>query len=129
MSWTDEYRAKVREFIEGKGRKVQVEEKRFEWERDDEANVYGWVDYEAQDHIREGCRWIVPEGAVMYERTYSQFQDTFTENSEDHGVNVRGARCACGKYTDVILRWDGSVTDMLHTILGLPTSTNVEVEL
>lgn len=129
MSWTDEYRAKVREFIEAKGKKVQVEEKRYEWQLDDEANVYGWTDYQAQEHIRSGCRWIVPEGALMYERTYSQFQDTFTENSEDHGVNVRGARCACGEYTDVILRWDGSVTDMLHTILGLPTSTNLEVEL
>lgn len=140
MTWTDDYKVKVREFIEAKGQKVQVEEKRYSWQDDDDVSTYGWTDYEAQQHIignnphlppeqNDHCRWVVPEGAVMYERTYSQFQDTDADNLNEHGVNVKGAHCACGKYTDVILRWTGSVTEMLHSILGLPTSTNIEVTL
>lgn len=125
--WTDEYRAKVREFMAKNGQKVEVQPKRYGWQGDDETSTYGWTDYEAQEHIRKGCHWIVPGGATLYERTYSQFDGTDVDNLQEVGVNVRGCECACGKYQKVILRWTGSVTTMLHSILGIPS--RVEVEL
>lgn len=134
--WTEEYRAAVRKFIAEKGSKVQVAEKRYDWQEDDEVSTYGWSDYEAYKHTRsaegkypgDGCHWIVPEGARLYERSYSQFTDTFHSNEDEVGVNVKGCRCACGKYEDVILRWTGSLTDILHSILGMP-NLRPEIEL
>lgn len=125
--WTVEYKARVRQFIAEKGSKIDPD-RRYDWEADDEVSTYGWVDYVAVEHTRaatgshpgEGCRWIVPEGARLYERTYSQFAGTFNDNENEVGVNVRGCRCACGRYDDVILRWTGSLADMLHAILGMP---------
>lgn len=125
--WTDEYRAKVRAFIAAHGQKVEIAEKRFDWQDDDDVSTYGWIDHEAAGHIHEGCRWIVAEGASLYERTYSQFDGTDADNINEVGVNVRGCECACGMYQKVILRWTGSVTEMLHSILGIPT--RIEVEL
>lgn len=125
--WAEEYRAKVREFMAKNGRKIDIRPKRFDWEDDDEVSTYGWTDFEADEHIRAGCRWIIPEGAVLYERTYSQFEDTDVDNINEVGVNIRGCECACGQYQNAVLRWTGSVTQMLHSILGIPT--RVEIEL
>lgn len=127
--WNDEYKARVRTFVEQHGKPVEFTEKRYDWQDDDQVSVYGWTDYDALKHCKPkegwrggGCHWIVPEGATMYERTYSQFEGTFTDNNDEAGVNVKGCHCACGKYTDMTLRWVGSVTDMLHSILQLPNA-------
>jgi len=133
--WTDEYRAKVRAFMAEHGTKVEVRPREYDWQDDDEVSTYGWGDHAAYTHIHPsgkdpepGCRWIVPPGARLYERSYSQFNGTFADNADEVGVNVRGCRCACGRYEDVILRWTGSVADMLHAILGMP-DLRAEVEL
>jgi hypothetical protein len=127
-----EYREKLRDFVARKGRKVNFE-KRWGFEEDDEVSIYGWVDYDAEAHLqgrdRKGertlppCSWVVPEGAELYERTYSMFTDTFSDNEQEVGINVKGCRCACGKYADVTLRYKGSLTEVLADILGLPEQT------
>jgi hypothetical protein len=122
--WTVEYKAKVREFIAKRGRPVRFE-KRYDFQDDDEVSVYGWVDNGPDDHTRgwggepAECRWVVPEGVRLYERTYNLFDNTFTDNKDEHGVNVTGCHCACGKYSDVTLRWVGSLAEILHEILEL----------
>ena len=125
--WNDEYKSKVRDFMARKGRPVLFA--RTDYQGNPEPDVYGWVDHDADAHCRavdekypglgEGCTWVVPEGAVLTEETYDQFQDTFSDNAQEVGSNASGCRCACGKYSDVTLRWTGSVTEMLHDILGI----------
>ncbi len=125
--WSDEYKTKVRDFMARKGRPVLFSET--SWDGTPEPSPYGWVDHDADLHCRQpsdkypdlgdGCSWIVPEGAVLTEETYSQFTDTVSSNDNEVGSNASGCRCACGKYTDITLRWTGSVTEMLHDILGI----------
>lgn len=131
--WTDEYRARMREFMEKNGVKVEVQEKRYDWQDYDEVSPYGWSDHAAARHVRptdggwpgEGCHWIVPEGARLYERIYGQFQDTYTDNKHEVGINVTGCRCACGRYEDVILRYTGTLADVMQQITGAPARAEV----
>lgn len=131
--WTDEYKRLMREFMERRGSKVNAAEKRYDWQEDDSVSTYGWTDYDAFNHVYpaewkrpgDGCRWIVPEGAVLYERTYSLFTDTFHDNENEVGINVKGCRCACGKYEDVILRFTGSLADVMLELTGAPRQAEV----
>jgi hypothetical protein len=130
--WTIEYKMKVRVFMAEHGEPVAVEEKRYEWEQDDEVSTYGWVDYDAKRHCKpvekwdgDGCQWVVPQGARLYERTYSMFMDTFSDNKDQVGINVTGCRCVCGKYTDTILRYEGGLADIMRAITGAPARAEV----
>lgn len=126
MQWKDEYRELIRDFMARKGKPMHVDRDN-EYER---VSVYSWQhrDWRINDHVREfnakrntgdGCRWVVPEGATLEEHTYSMFAGTFTSNNEEHGCEVYPVHCACGKYTDITLRWTGTVAEMLHDILGI----------
>lgn len=132
--WTIEYKARMRAFMERHGAKVAISRP---WDLDErhEVSVYGWRDAQASDHVRsaegrwpgDGCRWVVPEGAVLYERTYSQFTDTMHDNEDEVGINVRGCRCVCGRYEDVILRYSGSLAEVMREITGEPARPEVEL--
>ena len=129
MQWKDEYRELVRDFMARKGTPMDVN-RDAEWECD-RVSVYGWghqdwnihyhfAEYDAKKQPRgESCRWIVPEGATLEEHTYSMFAGTFTENTDEHGCEVYPVHCVCGRYEDITLRWTGSLTEMLHDILGV----------
>lgn len=131
--WTDEYKAAMRAFVEKHGKKVLVVDKDYDWQDDDETNVYGWQDFDSYEHVRpatekwrgDGCHWVVPEGARLYERTYNQFAGTFVDNENEVGINVAGCRCACGKYTDVILRYTGTLAEVMREITGAPARVEV----
>lgn len=131
MTWTDDYKALMRDFMARKGKAVDLSPKKYDWEEDDEADFYGWTDWNADQHIRpydkdtEPCGWVVPEGAVLYERTYAQFTDTFHSAEQEVGINVKGCHCRCGKYTDVILRYTGSLGEVMREITGTPTRAEV----
>lgn len=117
--WRDEYKPKVRKFMEEEGRPVLWDDHYGDGE-DRYPSMYGWVDYTMARHVEvEGCAWMVTPGCRMVEETFSQFDGTGNPNAREVGVNVSGAECLCGKYKDVTLRWDGSVSDMLTAILGL----------
>lgn len=99
-----------------------------EWP-EDEVSEYGWADYDrlvhASDptkvHNGEGCRWVVPTGAQVIQRTYTLFDGPGREKVEA-GFNTFSASCACGKYTDVSLRVAAPLGDVLLTLLA-PTGT------
>lgn len=82
------------------------------------VSFYSWWDFGAIRHVdaRYGaCAWEVPEGSFMYEETYDQFQGTFYEgDTSEDGINVSGCRCACGKYADVTLRWEGTLAELIN---------------
>lgn len=138
MTLRPEDATKLREHVAKNGRPVKFEDftdwekKHPEWapDRREKVNVYGWQDFDATYHcltgpkkyksLYGGCHWIVPEGAKLYEITYSQFAGTFTGNNEEVGINVEGCHCACGKYTDVTLRIDEPFSDILAMLLGVP---------
>jgi hypothetical protein len=133
-----EYRTKLREFMQEKGRAVAFDQRELErWPEHPDMWVspYAWMDFGAGYHILgtqyggkkpEGpCSWIVPEGAVLTEQTYSQFAGTDAGNAQEVGINVAGCRCACGEYTDMTLRFTGSLTEVLHSLLGIPTQTEL----
>jgi hypothetical protein len=123
--WTVEYKRRVREFMQQNGRAVEHRDDSYGLQN---VSVYGWCDYDAQRHIYDDkCAWIVPKGAQLEERTYSQFVGTFTDNAEEIGINVSPAHCACGRYTNRTLRHDGSLQDILAGILKIPTNPYIEL--
>lgn len=127
--WKDEYKEKMRDFLARKGKPVLFEE-RTGWDDEPKVSTYGWTDHNADVHCQpvvttktytygEGCHWVVPEGAVLTEHTYSQFTDTFSPNNDEVGVNVTPAHCACGKFTDMTLRYAGSLGEVIREIVGV----------
>lgn len=128
MQWKDEYRALIRDFMARNGSAMDVNrESEYQFDR---VSVYGWshrdwriyehtAQFDSKYNIGDGCNWVVPEGATLEEHTYSMFAGTFTSNTEEHGCEVYPVHCACGKYEDITLRWTGTVTEMLHDILGI----------
>ena len=128
MQWKDEYRVLIRDFMARRGQPMDVNrDASYSFDR---VSTYGWNhrDWRINEHVMEfsekwnrgdGCAWIVPEGAILEEHTYSMFAGTFTGANEEHGCEVYPVHCRCGKYTDITLRWTGTVTEMLHDILGI----------
>jgi hypothetical protein len=120
---------RIREFLARSAKKVKVtgwvDGEPWRWAA---VSVYGWQDWDASEHMRpydkdvEPCRWIIAPGAEVHEVTYSQFADTFTGNEDEVGLNVYPASCACGKYTDVMLRWTGSLTTLMSAVFGVPAN-------
>lgn len=128
--WTVEYKTKLREFVELKGAPVQFERQSWQYPQEQEPSVYGWKDYERMEHIKPfdkspGCSWVVPEGAVLTERAYSQFVDTEAENEHPMGINVTPCHCACGQLEDVTLRYEGSLQEVAAHVLGVAKSQSL----
>ena len=133
-----EYRRGLRKLLQEEGVPVAVSEReRARWPDSPDLWVspYGWVDDQARDHCTEPpagspnparygrCRWVLPEKLQVDEVTYSEFVDTFTENSSLVGINGEGVDepivCACGRYTGVVLRHEASLGEVLRSLLGL----------
>lgn len=117
MSWDEEYKAKLRDFMARKGTPAEVNrESEWGWDR---VSVYGWISQDYR-HIHDAkCSWVVPEGARLEEHTYSQFGDTVNGNDDEVGVEVFPVHCACGQKQNVTLRYVGSLQEVLHDVLGL----------
>lgn len=132
----EEYKAALRELVARKGKPVEFYEPRSTYEDPEECvSPYGWVWHEADEHTLQmsdetrtkyrhnvedypGCEWVIDEGAVLKERTYSEFAGTEASNNEVVGINVTPARCKCGKYTGVTLRYTASLAETLRELFG-----------
>lgn len=126
-TWEPEYREALRRMLAEKGRPVLLEEPRYSWQQDgdpdDNVSTYGWVDYEIEGHLRGGgCSIVIPEGSVVREKSYSQFQDTDTDNKSEVGLNVGGCHCRCEMYSNFYVRWTGSVGDAIRALFPPPVS-------
>lgn len=93
------------------------------------VSPYGWTDFKANQHLKN-CSWVLPPEVAIEEVTYSEFYDTYSENSENIGINAVGVgesiRCACGKYSNVTLRYEASLGEVLTGILGL-NATSIRI--
>lgn len=109
---------------------LSVLEKKGKCVRPDE-DIYGWGDYHAEKHIRdyvidgngktvlvESCAWILDSNAEMEEATLSLFEDTFSENSTVYVINAYPASCACGKYTERTIRYEGDLSAFVAILLN-----------
>lgn len=117
-----EYRDAIRAFMAEHGRPMVLDPAaKDDWDR---VSTYGWTDFKADSHCSEysknKCSWVVPEGSVLTEHTYSMFTDTFHDNEDEVGLEVDSVHCACGKYTEVTLRWVGSLGELMRTLVSLP---------
>lgn len=109
-----EVRALLRTFMEQHGQPVDFDN-RYD---DHTPNFYGWNDWRTQEHIHEdNCRWIIEPGATLTEHTYQQFTDTFHDADNEIGINATPAHCACHRYTNMHLRYAGSLGSVLTIIL------------
>lgn len=127
MNLTEDQKVKMRAFLQAEGRAVQFTGRKGDYQP---VSTYGWHDHEAWEHTStrrksygkhffgDDCSWVVEPGVVLREVVYSMFDSTFTGNKDEVGVECSPVHCACGKYTDVTLRWVGSLGDLMHAIFG-----------
>lgn len=54
----------------------------------------------------DGCKWIIPKTRVVTE-VVCLVATRRGEVRDEHGFNVQKARCACGRYKNVTLRYFG----------------------
>lgn len=81
------------------------------------VSPYSWMHVAAWAHSQDDkCSWTVPETAEIIERSYSVFVDTYQDNENEVGLEVDGASCACGKYTDMSLRWVGGFGKLITAL-------------
>ena len=128
MNLTEDQKTKMRAFLQEQGRAVQ-----FTGARDATTSrsrrtagtttTPGSTSASApapsgRTYFGDGCSWVVEPGVVLREVVYSMFTDTFHDNENEVGVECSPVRCACGKYTDVTLRWVGSLGELMHAIFG-----------
>lgn len=97
------------------------------------VKVPGWEDLPSYRQYRTevvpgtGCELVIPEGVEVREVNFSEFQDTCSDNREVVGVNAWGGdaespttiHCACGKYTGLMIRWEGSLMDAVTALLKI----------
>lgn len=87
-------------------------------------SIYGWIDYNALDHIGQGwrtpqgtCALIVPENAHPREDRWVEFAGTFAEDDNSRtGVAVDGVSCRCGQLTNRTVRWDAHVQEVAEAV-------------
>ena len=119
----DEIKAGIRQLIAKKGQKVVFDE-RYSYRA---VSCYGWTVYDAWEHFLDGCSWVIPQGIVVTEETYSMFAGTFTGNDDEVGLNAPGCRCKCGKYTDVTLRVTCSLGEAIRELIGYDSTKRLEL--
>lgn len=107
-------RAAMIALLKNRGCPVRLDESPYGYEL--RPSYYGWRDWDAEDHGRT-CEWIIPDDTALHERIYDTFGDTNHGTVTEHGVDVDGISCTCGKYSNVRLRYDGSMGQILRDLL------------
>lgn len=115
--WVAGYRAAVSELMAEHGYFVRLEAYEYRrWTSDDDydefSTTYGWKDW----YHRDECRVVEWDLASLRERTLSQFEGTFTDNSQEVGMEMKGT-CACGKYKNKWVRYTGTLSEALEVLL------------
>lgn len=128
----DQIKAAMRAWIAKSGTKVQFKD----YGGYKSVDTFGWEDRESYSHIHGDkynseaggpCEWIIPEGTVVKEESYSQFAGTDQDNYYEVGINVEHVSCKCGKYTDVTVRVASSLGEAIQALLGYDPSAQMEL--
>lgn len=112
----------LRKLVQEQGQPIRFDEE--DWEGNPTVSSFGWIDYDAYHHIKgfgddeDGCSWIIEDEAMLTEVTYSLYDGSDCDNRDEVGVNVGPARCGCGKYRDVQLRYADSLGSVLRYLLS-----------
>lgn len=83
----------------------------------------GSVNLSAENHLEE-CKLIVPENLVLEEISETEFAGTFNDPDEKimlllSGVKENLMKCSCGRYEDITLQVEKSITELLREILSM----------
>lgn len=78
----------------------------------DHLLVYGWTDWEEDKHKRT-CE--VTADGEPWGIHWSEFEDTYSENSEHDGVEVK-VTCACGKLNGRVIRWEARMSEIMGSV-------------
>lgn len=125
-----EIKARMRDWLAEHGTKVKFDD-RYGYKS---VDTFGWEDQGAFSHIHGDkyneaaggpCYWVIPEGTVIKEESYSQFNGTDQDNSYEVGINAEHIDCACGKYKDVTVRIASSLGDAIQALLGYDPSKQI----
>lgn len=91
-------------------------------------SFYGWVDYTALEHVmgdidtlplaQQECSYKIADDQItITENAISQFDGTFTDAKSKVGVEMSPVSCSCGEYPSMVIRYEGTLGDLLHQIL------------
>lgn len=124
MTVQDDYKEALRAFLAGSATPVMID-RGYSSSIWDSYSIYGWRDITVKDHTDE-CGLVIPKGVEVREVFFSQFQDSFSDNAEAIGINAWGGdkdsdttiRCNCGKYTGLMIRWEGSFYEAMQGVLA-----------
>lgn len=110
MSWKDEYKRAAGLFVLKHGSWRSM--------RDDHYLVYGWLadDWERMARHLETHALDEITLSDFTDVEWSEFESTFTDNSEHHGVEIT-VTCSCGQIRDRVIRYEGSLGEILQGIL------------
>lgn len=111
----------LRKMVRERGQPVAFTEEDFEG--NPTVSALGWIDFDAHHHIKAfggetGCSWVIDEHALLTEETYFMAGDTDSDGTHEAGINIHPARCACGKYRDMHLRYADSLGSILRYLLS-----------
>ena len=83
-----------------------------------DASTYGWADYDAASHIREGCHAVTTAKSTAEGDTWDEFVDTFYEgDTSQHGITVDKVTCACGEIgKDRQIRWKADMQEVAEAV-------------
>ena len=127
---TPAYADALRTLLETHAKPVQFTDKA-RWRNPNipEISAYNdWVAYEAymhavhpaQEQFGGGCGWVIEPGAEVTEEEYTEWGGTFGENTHTIGINVSPARCRCGRYANMTLRYEKGLGAALRDLFGVP---------
>lgn len=98
------------------------------------VSPYRWQDHRAYEHVHSfrdspaECQIVIPPHVVIREVRYSMFQDTFSDNADEVGVECPAA-CTCGRYPEFTVRWVGSIGDLLFAAFSPASRPSSTLEL
>jgi hypothetical protein len=112
MSWREEMQRDIAGYIIREG-----------GEPVESDSVYGWKDYDADQHVKgwgDGCEWVAPDHPEVSTNYISEFDGADVPSLRYKVLDVYGVSCKCGKYSDMTLRLKGEtvlsiIQDLIFT--------------
>lgn len=83
--------------------------------------TYGWRGFysPSDDGHSAGCHWVSTDESEIVEYSFSEFEDTFSGNTNKVVLSLTHVNCQCRKLKDVTLGIEGGAIKILHELLGV----------
>ena len=83
--------------------------------------VWGWQGHWSprDEGHSAGCHWVATEESEVVEYSFSEFQDTDSDNLQKTLLALTHVNCQCRKIMDVTIGVEGGTMALLQGILGI----------